>query len=80
MSNEYTPTTGEVREAVNEWVWSRRMWRPELSPSDGMEFDRWLAKHDAEKAWDEGADSAFYNPEIRGYVDYPDDNPYKVLP
>ena len=49
MSNEYTPTTGEVREAVNEWVWSRRMWRPELSPSDGMEFDRWLAGITAER-------------------------------
>ena len=27
-------------------------------------------------AWEEGAESAFYEPEIRGQVDYPD-NPYK---
>ena len=26
-------------------------------------------------AWQQGADSAFYEPEIRGYVDYPE-NPY----
>ena len=40
----YTPTTEEVREAVSEWVWSRRMFRPELEASDGAEFDRWMAR------------------------------------
>lgn len=57
----YTPTISEVREAVNEWVWSRRMWRPELTSPDGMEFDRWLAAVEraaAEKAWDEGKAAA----------------------
>lgn len=28
------------------------------------------------EAWDEGAESAFYDPEIRGLVDYPE-NPYR---
>lgn len=44
----YTPTTEEVREAIAEWVWSRRMFRPEFEASDGREADRWLAAHDAE--------------------------------
>jgi len=39
----YTPTTDEVREAVAEWMWSRRMFRPDLSTSDGDELDRFLA-------------------------------------
>lgn len=30
-----------------------------------------------ETAWNQGAESAFYNPEIRGLVDYPDTNPYE---
>lgn len=46
--NEYTPTTEEVREAISEWAWARRMFRPELGQSDGLEADRWLAAHDAE--------------------------------
>jgi hypothetical protein len=49
VADDYTPTTEEVREAVAEWAWSRRMFRPELSQSDGREADRWLAAHDAEK-------------------------------
>lgn len=57
MADDYTPTTEEVHEAISEWVWSRRMFRPELGQSDGREADRWLAEHDrqvAERAWDEG--------------------------
>lgn len=46
--SEYTPTTDEVREAIAEWAWSRRMFRPELAQSDGGETDRWFAAHDAE--------------------------------
>ena len=46
--SEYTPTTEEVREAISEWAWARRMFRPELGQSDGLEADRWLAAHDAE--------------------------------
>lgn len=46
--SEYTPTTEEVLEAIAEWVWSRRMFRPELGQSDGGEATRWLAAHDAE--------------------------------
>jgi len=42
----YTPTTEEVHEAISEWVWSRRMFRPELGQSDGKEADRWLTVHD----------------------------------
>lgn len=44
MVSEYTPTTAEVREAIAEWAWSRRMFRDELAQSDGSEFDRWHAK------------------------------------
>lgn len=44
MSAEgYTPTEAEVREAVAEWMWSRRMWREEVSRADGHEVDRYLA-------------------------------------
>ena len=39
------------------------------------EFDRWLNEIRAE-AWEEGAESAFYDPEIRDLVDYPE-NPYR---
>lgn len=48
VADDYTPTTEEVREAIAEWAWSRRMFRPELGQSDGKEGDRWLAGHDAE--------------------------------
>ncbi len=59
--SDYTPTVNEVREAVNEWVWSRRMWRPELTSPDGMEFDRWLDEDRrtiAAAAWGEGYQEA----------------------
>lgn len=53
----YTPTTEEIREAIDEWMWSRRMWRPALAHADGKELDRWRAaevaaaeKRGAEKA------------------------------
>lgn len=52
---EYTPSEAEVSEAVAEWCWSRRMFRPELEASNGSEFDRWLAAHDAEVRADERA-------------------------
>lgn len=40
--SDYTPTTEDVREAVAEWCWSRRMWLRSLAQADGYEFDRWL--------------------------------------
>ena len=42
-------------------------------------FDAWLAEVEraaAEKGWDRCADSAFYNPGVRGQVDHPV-NPYR---
>ena len=42
---------------------------------DPAEFFDWLNTIKAQ-AWEEGAESAFYEPEIRGQVDYPD-NPYE---
>ena len=42
---------------------------------DPAEFFAWLNLIRA-LAWEEGAESAFYEPEIRGQVDYPD-NPYE---
>ena len=68
--SEYTPTTEEVKIKYR------------LSSGNGVEspaeFDRWLDSIKAE-AWREGAESAFYNPEIRGFVDYPEENPYRLL-
>ena len=43
--------------------------------SEQAEFFAWLNRIRA-LAWEEGAESAFYEPEIRGQVDYPD-NPYE---
>lgn len=62
MSAEaYTPTEDEVREAVAEWMWSRRMWREEAARADGAELDRFLAalstppaddvREEAERRW-----------------------------
>lgn len=48
MSDEYTPTTTEVRQ-----VYGYYEMRPE-------EFDRWLKAHDAE-VWDQGALDATYS-------------------
>lgn len=74
MSDKYTPTTDAVQLAAETTT---------LEGSclpDGA-FGRWLASVEraaAERAWQEGAEAAFYNPEIRGYVDYPDENPYRA--
>lgn len=61
------PTTREVRQA---WI-AVQLGKPEAT----AEFDTWLATVKAE-AWEQGADSAYYDPEIRGQVNYPD-NPYR---
>lgn len=61
--SDYTPTTEEVAEAVTEWAWSRRMFRPELSTNDGQEFARWLAAHDAEIRADALAEQGTEEPE-----------------
>ena len=56
-----------------------RGWLIEGTPSwerAGEDFDAWLRSVQAE-AWREGAESAFYDPYIRGFVDYPDVNPYE---
>ena len=74
--SEYTPTTEQVR-LDYVMAYSEKESSQILAERD---FDRWLANVEraaAERAWLEGADSAFYNPEIRGYVDYPDENPYR---
>ncbi|MEV7827528.1 hypothetical protein [Microbacterium enclense] len=48
MTHEpYTPTDDEVREAVAEWMWSRRMFRADLAIADGCEVDRYLARREA---------------------------------
>lgn len=52
----YTPTTEEVREAISEWAWARRMFRPELGQSDGLEADRWLAAACTGDAWNNQTD------------------------
>ena len=66
--SEYTPDTEEVKIKYR------------LASGNGAEapaeFDRWLNSIKAE-VWREGAESAFYNPEIRGFVEYPEENPYR---
>lgn len=42
MSDDYTPTTEQVRDAYMEGT--RSFWHP----IPGPEFDRWLVAHDAE--------------------------------
>ena len=42
----------------------------------GCEAARRLIRVIKAQAWEEGAESAFYEPEIRGQVDYPN-NPYE---
>ena len=51
-SDQYVPTDAEVREAIDEWMWSRRMWRRELVDADGEELERYIArvKRDAARA------------------------------
>ncbi len=71
----YKPTTDEVREAYQEWAWSRRMWSSELEQEDGGEFDRWLAEVEraaAENAWGACMDEAAK----QGTIHEPD-NPYR---
>lgn len=77
MTDEYTPTTEEVRSsfASNQFV-QRGEFEFELLAEDeaGAEFDRWLAAHDAEvaaKAWDEGHDAGWnsrHDDAIRGWM------------
>lgn len=81
MSDQYMPTTDKMRES-----WRReRFWEiggmgspGEAAESARAEFDRW---HQAElaKAWERGAESAFFSPDHRGQVSYPD-NPYEPQP
>ena len=78
---EYTPTTEEVRSLYESGAWLMTDRAPnkfDQKRYEGMfpgEFDRWLNEIRAE-AWEEGAESAFYDPEIRDLVDYPE-NPYR---
>lgn len=67
MSEEYTPTTEEVRDAYAGHDFD--------SAIATAEFDRWLNVEKA-KAWEKGAESAFFSWDIRGFVDYPE-NPYR---
>lgn len=81
----YVPTTDEVETGFHEfasWLETKYPGEYEQAPefADWREamhgFRRWLNEVKAE-AWEEGAESAFYNPEIRDLVDYPDENPYR---
>ena len=79
--NDYTPSVEGIR-AVLVYL-SKYKARDQgdvdlvVVESETIEqFERMIAGVRA-KAWEEGAESAFYNPEIRGLVDYPDENPYR---
>ena len=69
---ERTPPTGTIRNAF-----AKAHPFPHTTDIEERyaEFDRWLNEIRAE-AWQEGAESAFYDPEIRDLVDYPE-NPYR---
>ena len=59
---DYTPTTGEVRDAyVRRRADEKRFFYDSRTrPRARAEFERWLATHDrevAEKAWDEAVDT-----------------------
>lgn len=81
MTNNYTPTTEEVRERfwVNDGDWA------DLRDRDA--FDRWLAEHDRkiqERAWQEGVRDAFRfsieNPHFTpsDLIGTKHDNPYRT--
>ena len=44
--------------------------------ADALEAQTKMIRTAKAEAWREGAESAFFDPDIRGYVDYPN-NPYK---
>lgn len=85
MSDEYTPTTEDVRDAYTHGA-------ALLPPyySDGFqaalagrraEFDRWLAAHDREvaaRAWDEGYEAGRENALAEPGSGIPGSNPYRV--
>lgn len=77
--SDYTPTTDEAFDATL-YTWLDWKCTFENESDARAARDRMIAEVEraaAEKAWLGGAESAFYNPEIRGYVDYPDENPYR---
>ena len=77
MTDEYTPTTEEVRDR-HGLGWSGP-YRDELL----RHFDRWLAAHDAEqqrigaeRGWDEGYSAGYADGDAGGkWAD--DENPYR---
>lgn len=60
----------ELEQAVRDWEDATRG-----IDASFAEYIMPLVKRAQAEAWAEGAESGFYNPEIRGFVDYPD-NPY----
>lgn len=71
MHDEYTPTTAKVRDAYMDREWN-------AASTEGEEFDRWLADHDAEK-WDEGNEAGMsnYSDARNGDGKYQTVNPYR---
>ena len=66
LSELFTPSTELVRGAYIEL--SSLSWYGNISHEDArMQFDRWLTEHDrqiAERAWNEGFDSGFYDGQV----------------
>ncbi|GAA4915716.1 hypothetical protein [Nesterenkonia rhizosphaerae] len=50
LSAQYTPTDEDVKTALDEWQWSRRMHIPEISTMDGDELHRNYLTHVTTKA------------------------------
>jgi hypothetical protein len=77
MTDEYTPTTEQVRNAFTFWRRAfivRKSWYDEslLLEQTNAEFTRWLEAHDrevAEKAWDEACSAFAFLPPTHNDTD-----------
>lgn len=60
-TTQYTPTGEDVKTALDEWQWSRRMHIPEISTMDGDELHRNYLAQVTTKAkaegWNEGMEA-----------------------
>lgn len=76
----YEATQDEVVTALGVWAdyWDRDEGGSDYEGMKAVLDVLLTTRIDSERAeaWDEGAESAYYSPDIRGLVDYPD-NPYR---
>ena len=78
-STDYIPTDAAVRSSYATDYYMVEVAIDGSAVGRAAAFDRWMAEHDRAiraAAWDEGAESAFFDPFSRDQVNYPD-NPYR---